>query len=166
MSWISPKVTRKASPNKGFGLFASENLCQGELICVTVGKVLTTEEALFHPMPYHCFQIELNLQLAPMDLNSLTGIFTTNHSCEPNAGLRNGIALVAMRGIRAGEEICFDYVMSDCTMGLIPTVSMECKCGTKSCRGTITDTDWRDPVLQGKYQGYFSLYLAEILKGN
>lgn len=117
-------------------------------------------------MPFHTYQVELNLQMAPTDLNSLTGIFTTNHSCEPNAGIRNAVSLVALRGIRAGEEICYDYVMTDCTLGNLPTVSMECKCGTKSCRGTITDMDWRSPVLQAKYPKHFSLYLQELLKGN
>ena len=36
-----------------------------------------------------------------------------NHSCEPNAGLSGQVVLVAMRDIRDGEEILYDYAMSD-----------------------------------------------------
>ena len=36
-----------------------------------------------------------------------------NHSCEPNCGLSGQIALVALRRLEPGEEVCFDYAMSD-----------------------------------------------------
>ncbi|MCX5903887.1 MAG: SET domain-containing protein, partial [Proteobacteria bacterium] len=38
-----------------------------------------------------------------------TDIF--NHSCNPNAGFKGQIFLVAMRDIPAGEEVTFDYAM-------------------------------------------------------
>ncbi len=78
-----------------------------------------------------------------------------NHSCEPNAGLRGQISLVALRDIKQGEEICFDYAMSDgCDYD-----TFECRCGTSRCRGTVTGLDWQLPELRERYYGHFSPYL-------
>lgn len=163
MSWVSSRVYQKATSSKGFGLFAKEPVAKGELICITTGRIMHQDDVKFFRFPYHCFQVELHLQLAPTDFNSFNGIFTTNHSCTPNAGIRNSLALVALMDIKIGEEICFDYCMTDCTFEDQPTVSMECLCGTTSCRQVITDLDWKRKDLQLKYKGYFSTYLQEII---
>jgi len=36
-----------------------------------------------------------------------------NHSCGPNLGLQGQVVYVALRDIRAGEELTADYVMTD-----------------------------------------------------
>jgi hypothetical protein len=36
---------------------------------------------------------------------------------------------------------------------------MQCGCGTRSCRGTISGRDWQRPDLQRRYGTYFSSYL-------
>jgi SET domain-containing protein len=151
---------RKTTLNKGTGTFASEPIREGELILFTTGQIITTEDALKHKTPLHCFQVELNFQLAPVD--DLNGIFSINHSCNPNAGIRNATSLVAIRDIKAGEEICFDYAMTDCSLGK-PTYNMVCLCGSTNCRGEINDTDWTLDFIRAKYKGYFSTYLAEII---
>ena len=59
-----------------------------------------------------------------------------NHSCAPNTGLRfmnNGIWLIAIRDIAAGEEIAWDYSTTLADAGW----SMACQCGAATCRGTI-----------------------------
>lgn len=160
--WQHPLVYVKATPNKGFGLFAKGRIAEGELLCITVGQLLTPEEVKKFPMPYHTFQIELGIQMAPIDLTSLAGIFTTNHSCEPNAAIRNGASLVALYDIQPDEEICYDYATTDCSLHDV-TVSMECQCGSLACRKTITDRDWTRPEIQKRYEGLFSTYLAEII---
>ncbi len=163
MSWTSDKVSKMSTPDKGVGLFANAPIKKGELLVVTTGKVITSAEAVRSAMPLHCFQVELGLELAPTSLD-LSGIFATNHSCDPNAGIRNATTLVAMRDIAAGEEICFDYAMTDCTMSHTPSVEMDCLCGSSSCRKLVTNVDWRLPSLQERYDGYFSTYLAEIIQ--
>ncbi len=78
-----------------------------------------------------------------------------NHSCTPNAGLRGQISLVALRDIEGGEEICFDYAMSDgCDYD-----TFQCHCGAAQCRGMVTGFDWQLPELRERYQGHFSPYL-------
>jgi hypothetical protein len=59
-----------------------------------------------------------------------------NHHCDPNAGLRftsDGVYLVAMRPITAGEQIGWDY---STTVG-DPSWQMPCRCGAPACRGTV-----------------------------
>lgn len=57
-----------------------------------------------------------------------------NHSCEPNValkGIKGRPVFVSLRKIRAREELVFDYrYPKDCTV-------VACRCGSKSCRGTI-----------------------------
>jgi hypothetical protein len=60
-----------------------------------------------------------------------------------------------MRDILPGEEICFDYAMSDST----PYDEFICGCGAPNCRGTVTGKDWQIVELWDQYRGYFSPYL-------
>lgn len=84
-----------------------------------------------------------------------------NHSCTPNAGIKGQIVLVAMRDIRADEEVCFDYAMCLYPTPGAPRYEMRCNCGAKNCRGVITDDDWQIPELQKRYDGYFSWFIQE-----
>ncbi len=82
-----------------------------------------------------------------------------NHSCDPNVGIRGQSTFVAMRKIRAGEELTYDWAMEENGKSVT-----RCKCGTRRCRGVLTGQDWRRAVLQRKYLGYFSAYLAEKIR--
>ena len=79
-----------------------------------------------------------------------------NHSCEPNCGVIGSAVIVAMRDIEVDEELTFDYAMTDAS----DYDEFTCLCGEAACREVVTGSDWRDPVLQAKYQGYFSQYLV------
>jgi uncharacterized protein len=81
-----------------------------------------------------------------------------NHSCEPNVGFAGSTVLAAMRDIHAGEELTTDYALFD-----DHDQTMECRCGTPSCRGTVSGRDWQRPDLQRKYGDYFSSYLLRRL---
>jgi len=69
----------------------------------------------------------------------------SNHSCDPNIGVRGQIVFVAMRDIAAGEELTHDWATTDDDDG-----SMTCRCGAAACRGTVTGKDWRRRELQGQ----------------
>jgi hypothetical protein len=56
----------------------------------------------------------------------------TNHSCAPNAKVVDR-AMVSIRGIRAGEEITFDYDTTEYDMAS----PFECHCENPGCRGMI-----------------------------
>jgi len=64
-----------------------------------------------------------------------------NHSCAPNCevdgdvgvdGARPWAKITAVRAIRAGEEITYDY-------GFAAELAEPCACGAASCRGWIVD---------------------------
>src|SRR6266480_4155657 len=74
--------------------------------------------------------------------------------------LRREITFVAMRDIPAGEELTHDWAMTD-----DDDYSVECNCGARNCRKTLSGKDWQRPELQKKYAGYFSAYLARKIAG-
>jgi hypothetical protein len=65
-----------------------------------------------------------------------------NHSCDPNVEVEVGMdegrgawaQIVAIRPVRAGEEIAYDYAFD-------AAVAEPCRCGTAVCRGFIVDPD-------------------------
>lgn len=164
-SYHSSKIELRSGAKQGIGLFATAPIAKGELLVTTGGRILNLEELKTYEKPGHPFQIERELQLAPIDINFLDGIFAVNHSCTPNAGIRAQASLVALHAIAAHEEICYDYVMTDSDPHGEETIRMKCLCNTPGCREWITDLDWRNQKLQIRYQGYFSHYLQERIQG-
>ncbi|MCA9999973.1 MAG: SET domain-containing protein [Anaerolineales bacterium] len=160
-NYLSPKLEMRQHPDKGgFGVYATEPLETGELIVVWGGYMLTGEQfdQLSSDARQHSLQVEENVFQVPLRANDPAEMI--NHSCMPNAGLRGNVSLVAMHPIAAGEEICFDYAMSDGS----PYDEFDCGCGTAQCRGRVTGDDWRLPELQKRYAGYFSPYLQKRIQ--
>ncbi len=159
VGWSSPKLEARESPQTGRGMFARVPVARDEILAIWGGYVLTTDER--HRLPEaierYTVQIEADYHLAS-GLTSTNADFF-NHSCHPNAGLRGQIVLVAMRDIQPGEEVCFDYAMSEAD----PTLTMECACGQSDCRKRITGDDWKLPTLQARYKGYFSPYIQRTI---
>ncbi len=103
---------RPKADGSGNGIFAQKPLKKGELLAVFGGVVYEWDAFIHLPEEERrlCIQVEENHFLVPRPIGE--GDYV-NHSCNPNAGLSGQIALVAMRDIQPGEEICFDYAMSD-----------------------------------------------------
>jgi len=79
-----------------------------------------------------------------------------NHSCEPNCGIRGAFEIVAMRDIRKGEELTFDYEMTEDS-----DWRLTCLCGTPSCRGVIGTFSQMPKEVRQKLQGFISKWLVE-----
>ncbi len=154
--YLSPKLEVRANPDKGgFGVFSVEALLTDEVVAVWGGYIVTAEQlgTLPHETQQHSAQIEEGLYSATIG-EPETADFV-NHSCDPNLGLRGQITLVALRDIQPGEEVCFDYAMTDSTS----YDEFECHCGSPDCRKVVTGNDWKRPELWAKYAGCFSPYL-------
>ncbi|PKO11642.1 MAG: SET domain-containing protein-lysine N-methyltransferase [Chloroflexi bacterium HGW-Chloroflexi-10] len=160
-SYLNPKIEMRSFPQKGmYGLFASAFIPAGELLSMWGGRVLTTSQYDQLPpfLKTHGLQIEDDLFQVPLVEGDPADYF--NHCCDPNAGFGSPISLIAMRGIQPGEEICFDYAMSeDNHFDEFP-----CGCGAANCRGQVTGKDWLRPELQERYFGFFSPYLQRRLE--
>ncbi|MBX3000489.1 MAG: SET domain-containing protein [Caldilineaceae bacterium] len=161
MNLASLHCSRKSSKLEGHirgdgerGLFARESIHQGELLAVFGGKIVTYEELIEVPYEIRRLSIQVaeDFYLLSVEESQADWI---NHSCTPTAGLNGQIMLVAMRNIGPGEEITFDYAMSDGT----PYDEFDCMCGSLDCRGYVSGNDWKLPELQRRYRGYFSPYL-------
>ena len=155
-SYLSPKCSAVKAPEKGgHAVQANEPIPAGEVVAVWGGRIVNAAQAaeLAPGFREHNIQVEEGLYFAPMIADEESDY--VNHSCEPNCGLAGQITLVAMRDIKAGEEITFDYAMADGDgYDVFP-----CACGVASCRGNVTGDDWKQPALWDKYKGYFSPYL-------
>ena len=115
----------------GRGVFARRAIRRGELILVFEGRMIDFAETLRRG-PRECMAI----QIGPNQYidTQAPGVFA-NHSCAPNAGIRNDRELVALRTIRPEEEIRYDY---STTMDE-KSFTMLCRCGAPSCRQIVTD---------------------------
>ncbi len=151
-SYLFPKLQgRPKADGIGNGIFAVAPIKKGELMAVFGGVVYEWDTFIHLPERERslCIQVEDRLFLVPDKIGE--GDYV-NHSCNPNAGLSGQIGLVAMRDIQPGEEVCFDYAMSD----TMPYDEFECGCGQKNCRGRVSGNDWQKPELQKRYAGFFA----------
>src|ERR671918_2677328 len=159
LSFLSPKTEVRESKIHGRGLFATADIAKNEIVAVKGGHIVdrkTLRENITPQLGPVEIQIDDDLFIAPVTGEEQEGsMLYSNHSCDPNIGMRGEITFVAMRDIRAGEELTHDWAMTD-----DDDYSIECNCGTPDCRKTVTGKDWQRPDLQKRYGGYFSAYLA------
>ncbi len=159
-SYLNPKCEARKNAIAGCGVYAKLAIEKGELISLWGGRIVHTSD-LDSTMPrftQRVLQIDEELYLLTTEEEEPTDCF--NHSCDPNLGFSGQIGLVAMRDIQAGEELTFDYAMSDGS----PYDEFNCHCGSSKCRGKVTGSNWKLPELWDRYRGYFSPYLARRIE--
>jgi uncharacterized protein len=158
-SYLSPKTEVRESSIQGRGLFAIADIAKDEIVAAKGGHIVTRDQLreLTPRLGPAEVQIAEDLFICPVTEEEREGsMIFGNHSCNPNIGVCGQIVFVAMRDIRAGEELTHDWAMTD-----DDDSSMICRCGAQDCRGTITGKDWQRPELQARYAGYFSVYLLQ-----
>lgn len=159
-NFLSPKAQARPAGGKGWGSYAIEPIPAGETVAGFGGWVVdrATLESMDTDRQARSIQVDHELYLVsgatpePGDM--------LNHSCDPNCGVSGSNIIVAMRDIEVGEELTFDYAMTDAS----DYDEFACLCGMDACRGIVTGADWRDPILQAKYYGYFSHYVVRCIK--
>jgi len=160
LSYRSPKTEVRNSNIHGRGLFATADIAKDEIVAVKGGHIIdrkTLRREITPRLGPVEIQIDDDLFIAPVtDEERELSMLYSNHSCDANLGMRGEITFVAMRDIRADEELTHDWAMTD-----DDDYSVECKCGAPNCRSTLTGKDWQRPELQRRYAGYFSAYLGE-----
>jgi SET domain-containing protein len=159
-NWLSLKAKPKKSIKNGMGIFVVNDIKKDEVIAIFGGHIMTREERnnLSENIGYLSLGIDDDMFIGPKSKKETDDAEWFNHSCNPNAGIWGQIILVAMRDIKKGEEITFDYAMS-CSQKGEKRILFNCECGSLNCRKTVTNQDWKNPELQEKYKGYFSFYV-------
>lgn len=166
-SWMNPVLEVRNSAINQRGVYAKANICKGERLAVFGGDILLIDETAKLPesFRYYPLQIEERFMLYMKNPTTPEDTDYFNHSCSPNAGIKGQIFLVAMRDIKTGEEITFDYCMSLSEFeGSTFSISFDCACMSPLCRGKVTQFDWRRADLQERYRGFFSLYIQEKIE--
>lgn len=151
--WITPKIKPQKSPINGLGMFATEPIVKGEVVALYGGIIVPKKDIETYREKIGAIrgiQISEDFFICPTEKKG--GLF--NHSCQPNLGYMNTIIIVAIENIPSGEELVFDYGMSETNFK-----PYTCNCGSKNCRKTIRPDDWQNKDLQEKYGKYFASYL-------
>ena len=150
----------RQTPGRGSGSFAIGKITKAEVIASFGGFVVGLKDL----KDYSTDRVARSLQLD--DVNYLlSGPIPEsgdmiNHSCEPNCGVFGTSSVIAMTDIEIGEELTFDYAMTDSSQ----YDEFRCFCAKVNCRGKITGKDWHDPILQNKYKNYFSSYITKLIQ--
>lgn len=140
------RIQTRRSGVHGKGVFATQDVAEGETLIEYLGEVITWKEALRrHPhdpaQPNHTFYFHID------DKNVIDGKVTgnaakwINHSCEPNCEadeIDGRIFIIARRNIAAGEELNYDYgLIIDLPYTKSLKAEFPCWCGSADCRGTL-----------------------------
>jgi len=152
-TWICPKIEIRETPNKSKGMFAIENIYSGEELLVWGGEYTNAQGAReAKDSGKLCMQWDDDL-FSVENRGDDVGYFI-NHSCDSNTWMIDAYTLVSNKDIKIDEEITADYSLWEANENYIS--KWECKCGSQDCRKRVTGKDWRNPILQEKYQNHFS----------
>lgn len=146
---LSPSKRRiqvRRSGVHGKGVFALQDIAQGEVLIEYVGEIINWAQAQErHPHdpndPNHTFYFHISEDRvidARVGGNSSRWI---NHACNANceADERDGrIFILARRNISAGEELNYDYglILNERYTAKLKA-EYPCWCGSEICRGTL-----------------------------
>ena len=156
-SWLTSYAEiRRTEAKGGLGVFATVPIAANATVAAFGGSVVDREvlAALGGAVVQHSLQIDDDLFLA--SLPPFDPADYVNHSCAPNCGIVGSVLLVTMRAVAAGEELCFDYAMTDSD----DYDQFKCNCNTSACREVVSGDDWKRPELRDRYAGWFAEYLA------
>ncbi|MEJ6512142.1 MAG: SET domain-containing protein-lysine N-methyltransferase [Actinomycetota bacterium] len=159
-NWLTSKAQARRAGGKGMGACVVESITAGETVAAFGGWVADEVELKSLPAERVSRTMQIDDHLYLVSGETADPGDYVNHSCTPNCGLAGNMLVVAMRDIAIGEELTFDYAMSD--GGHYD--EFECLCESNDCRGVVTGRDWRLPELQSRYAGWFSPYLARKIE--
>ncbi|MEO7160394.1 MAG: SET domain-containing protein-lysine N-methyltransferase [Polaromonas sp.] len=143
------RIQTRRSGVHGKGVFALQDLAEGETLIEYVGEIISWPEALRrHPhdpaQPRHTFYFHIDdgqVIDASHGGNSSRWI---NHSCAPNCQAEvsdedgGRVFIKALRNIVAGEELFYDYgLIIDARYTKKLLADYPCWCGAGNCRGTL-----------------------------
>ena len=154
-NFLTPLAESFDTPPHGFGSRAISVIPAGTSVATFGGTALTRADFAPFEAERRSRSLQVNTNLIFLGPPSREPGDSINHSCEPNCGMRNATTIVAMRDIAVGEELTFDYAMSDAS----DYDEFECNCGTSLCRGKVRADDWQLDTLRHRYKGFFSPYI-------
>jgi len=165
-SWVNSNLEVRDTKKYGKGVFAKKNIKEGDMLFVMGGYILTIDDEnnLKGVVADKPIEISDLFSIGPRKASDLKKMpqHYVNHSCNPNAGFKGQIFMVATKKIIKDEEICYDYAMvMNSNKDSNSYFTFNCKCGSMECRKKITEDDWKKKNLQKKYDGFFQWFLQD-----
>jgi SET domain-containing protein len=132
----------------GYGVFALRRIRKGTMVIEYLGDRVShtlANERYEHkdPKDGHTFLFTVDAKTvidAGVDGNEARFI---NHGCDPNCQTVNTnkrIFIEALRTVQPGEELAYDYqIQRDDDDPADVDVTFACRCGAKSCRGSMLE---------------------------
>jgi len=142
------KIVVRDSAIHGRGVYAARRIRAGERIIEYRGELISWKEADRRPPsdpndPNHTFLFSLDDGKRVIDANvGGNAARWINHSCEPNCETEETesgrVYIEALRDIRPGEELHYDYcLIIDGKITKKIKREYRCLCGALKCRGTM-----------------------------
>ena len=140
------RIQVRRSGVHGKGVFALQDIAEGETLIEYVGEIISWDEAQDrHPHdpndPNHTFYFHVNEDRVIDALHGGNSSRWINHSCDPNCEAdeeNDRIFIKAIRNISAGEELSYDYgLIIDEPYTKKLKAEYPCWCGNANCRGTL-----------------------------
>ncbi len=154
----SNKIEVRENHKFGKGLFATAFISKDEFICGFYGTIYISERgaALPESVANHLIQFDRD-KFRDSAIDSIARY--SNHSCEPNCGINGLFDLVAMKEIQPGEELVWDYAMTENLDWQVP--GGKCLCESKTCRRVILPHRELPDAIKEKYKNYTSEWIKK-----
>jgi len=165
----NPKLTKQEIQDDFFGVFASEDIQEGELIfknwndsCtkMSIREVKRLPKDFRLIFEKYSTEIEPYVYVGPYPGENVEPQmdYFINHSCDPNAWLVNDNDVVARRAIKAGEQVTVDYatlIIHEFESSRI----IDCLCGSANCRKILKGNDWWN--MRKVYHGHYVSWIQK-----
>jgi SET domain-containing protein len=140
------RVRVGTSPIHGNGVFAAQPITKGTWILEYTGEKISRQEATKRVAQGNVYIFFFDTHY-DIDGDTPTNLARhINHSCDPNCAsdiIGGSIWIIALRDIRTGEELTYDYGYELEGYGDRP-----CRCGAKNCCGYIVDKEYRAQIVR------------------
>jgi SET domain-containing protein len=153
------RIQTRRSGVHGKGMFAVQDLAEGETLIEYVGEVISWKEALRrHPHdptdPNHTFYFHVDEKHVIDAKHGGNSSRWINHSCAPNCEAdeqKGRVFIKALRNIPAGDELFYDYgLIIDAKYTKKLKAEYPCWCGAPDCRGTLLAPKDKDEQKKAK----------------
>jgi SET domain-containing protein len=153
------RIQTRRSGVHGKGMFAVQDLAEGETLIEYVGEVISWKEALRrHPHdptdPNHTFYFHVDEKHVIDAKHGGNSSRWINHSCAPNCEAdeqKGRVFIKALRNIPAGQELFYDYgLIIDAKYTKKLKAEYPCWCGAPTCRGTLLAPKDKDEQKKAK----------------
>jgi len=141
----------------GRGVFTKQPFTKGQTIFILKGdrhvkKNITKKDVFDNP---NWVGIDKDTWVDPR------GFFQyINHSCDPNMGIRGKVTFVALKKITKGEELTFDYSLTE--VDPLWCLKDSCRCGSRKCRRKIKSIQYLPTTVYQSYLPFVPKFFQRV----